>query len=94
MIFLIGSGSPMLSREYCSFACPWIWPSLKKQRAICVGYYRRAKSASEATGSSAWRTMSTYRHLGVVVPLVRGDPECGLERTLQIAFLSIHIQEF
>ena len=40
------------------------------------------------------RTMSTYRHLSVVVPLVRSDPECGLERTLQIAFLSIHIQEF
>ena len=91
MIFITGSGRPMLSRDHWILACPWIWPSLKKQRAICVGYYRRVQSA---TGSSAWRTMTTYRHLSVVVPLVRGDPECGLERTLQIAFLSIHIQEF
>lgn len=30
----------MLRRVYETFACPWIWPSLKRWWAIDDGYYR------------------------------------------------------
>lgn len=38
MILRTPSGRPMLSSVYEILAWPWIWPSLNRQRAICVGY--------------------------------------------------------
>ena len=94
MIFSTGSGRPMLSSVYEILAWPWIWPSLKKQRAICVGYCGAASQYGlgwDEDGIAA--AIGTHCHLGVFAPLVCGDADRDLERPLNVALLRIHVQQ-